>query len=60
MITVMLLLSHFTMNYMDTSYFAARPTPGVEAVSTCHEERSQRDIPHYPTICSEARHEAPA
>jgi len=38
MITVMLLLSHFTMNYMDMSYFAAPPTLGVNAVSTCNED----------------------
>ena len=34
----MLLLSHFTMNYMDMSYFAAPPTLWVNAVSACNED----------------------
>jgi hypothetical protein len=38
MTTAMLLLSSFTMNYMDTSYFAAPPTLGVNAMSTCNED----------------------
>jgi hypothetical protein len=38
MITVMLLLSHFTMNYMDMSYFAALLALGVNAVSTFNED----------------------
>ena len=32
------LLSRFTMNYMDMSYFAAPPTLGINAVSTRNEE----------------------
>jgi hypothetical protein len=32
------LLCYFTMNYMDMSYFAAPPTLGVNAVSTCSED----------------------
>jgi hypothetical protein len=38
MITAMPLLGHLTMNYMDMSYFAAPPTLGVNAVSTCNED----------------------
>jgi len=34
------LLSHFIMNYMDMSHFAAPPTLGVNVVSTCNEERA--------------------
>ena len=32
------LLSHFTMNNMDISYFAAPPTLGSNAVPTCTED----------------------
>ena len=37
MTTAMPLLSYFAMNYMDMSCFAAPPTLGVNAVSTCNE-----------------------
>jgi hypothetical protein len=60
MVTAMPLLNDFTMNYMDTSYFAAPPTLVVKAVSPAARMSSQRDIPHDPGTCSEARHKAPA
>jgi len=60
MITATPLLSHFTMNYMDTSYFAAPPTLVVKAVSSAARMNSQRDIPHDPGAGSEDRHKAPA
>jgi hypothetical protein len=59
MITAVPLLSHFTMNYLDTSYFAAPLTLVVKAVSPAARMSSQRDIPHDRGVCSEARHKVP-
>jgi len=38
MVTAMPLLNDFTMNYMNTSYFAAPAALVVEAVSPCSED----------------------
>lgn len=48
MITAVPSLSHFTMNYLDTSYFAAPLTLVVKAVSPAARMSSQRDIPPRP------------
>ena len=49
------LLSRFTMNYMDMSYFTTRSTREAKVVSSRTRLSSPRDIPHYPGISSEAR-----
>jgi hypothetical protein len=59
-VTITPLLSDFTVNYMDMSYFTTRSMRKVEAVSSATRLISQRDIPHYPSTSSVARRKAPA
>ena len=54
------LLSRFTMNYVDMGYFTTRSMREAKAVSSTTRLSSQRDIPHYLGISSEARRKAPA
>jgi hypothetical protein len=60
MLTATPLLSSFTMNYLDMSYFTTRSTREAKTVSSATRLSSQRDIPHYPGISSEARRKVPA
>lgn len=60
MITAVPLLSDFTVNYMDMSYFTTRSTREVRVVSSATRLSSQRDVPHYLGISSENRRKAPA
>jgi hypothetical protein len=53
-------MSHFTVNYMDMSYLTTLLARGPQAMSSITKMSSQRYMPHYLVIRSEAPCKTPA